>query len=46
VSLFLSSCGVWAVFQFLNIAWPRDFYGNWLNWSIYIAVAGCSWLVP
>jgi len=31
---------LWATFQFLNIAWPRDFYGNWLNWSIYIVVAG------
>lgn len=40
-SLFLSVVAVvWAVFQFLNIAWPRDFYGNWLNWSIYIAVGG------
>ena len=29
---------IWAIFQFLNIAWPRDFYGNWLNWSIYIVV--------
>jgi amino acid transporter len=41
MSLFLSVVAlVWAVFQFLNIAWPRDFYGNWLNWSIYIVVAG------
>ena len=31
---------VWATFQFLNIAWPRDFYGSWLNWSVWIAVAG------
>jgi amino acid transporter len=31
---------VWASFQFLNIAWPRDFYGSWLNWSVWIAVAG------
>lgn len=31
---------VWATFQFLNIAWPRDFYGNFLNWSIYLAIGG------
>lgn len=38
-STFLSVVAViWATFQFLNIAWPRDFYGNWLNWSIYIVV--------
>jgi amino acid transporter len=40
-STFLSVVAlVWAVFQFLNIAWPRDFYGSWLNWSIYIAIGG------
>jgi amino acid transporter len=42
-SMFVSVIAViWAVFQFLNIAWPRDFYGNWLNWSIYIAVIGLA----
>ncbi len=31
---------VWAVFQFLNIAWPRDFYPDQplLNWSVALAV--------
>jgi amino acid transporter len=31
---------VWATFQFLNIAWPRDFYPDKpiLNWSIVLAV--------
>ncbi len=33
---------IWAAFQFLNIAWPRDFYGSWLNWSIYIAIGGLA----
>lgn len=33
---------VWAAFQFLNIAWPRDFYPDvpYLNWSVVLAVAG------
>ena len=40
-SMFVSVVAViWAVFQFLNIAWPRDFYGNFLNWSIYLALGG------
>ncbi len=31
---------VWAALQFLNIAWPRDFYPEapFLNWSIALAV--------
>lgn len=30
---------LWATFQFLNIAWPRDFYPQWwLDWSIWLAV--------
>jgi amino acid transporter len=35
---------VWALFQFLNIAWPRDFYPDapYLNWSVALAVAGLA----
>jgi amino acid transporter len=35
---------VWAVFQFLNIAWPRDFYPEapFLNWSVALAVLGLA----
>ena len=35
---------VWAVFQFLNIAWPRDFYPDdpFLNWSVFLAVLGLA----
>lgn len=31
---------VWAAFQFLNIAWPRDVYPDspFLNWSVALAV--------
>ena len=33
---------LWATFQFLNIAWPRNFYPDapFLNWSVSIAVLG------
>ncbi len=33
---------LWATFQFLNIAWPRDFYPDspLLNWSVALAVLG------
>ena len=42
-SLFVSVVAVlWALFEFLNIAWPRDFYGNFLNWSIYLAIGGLA----
>jgi amino acid transporter len=42
-STFLSVVAlVWAVFQFLNIAWPRDVYGSFLNWSVWLAVAGLT----
>jgi amino acid transporter len=31
---------VWAVFQFLNIAWPRQVYPQgYLNWSVFITIA-------
>jgi len=35
---------VWAAFQFLNIAWPRDFYPDtpFLNWSVALAVLGLA----
>ena len=35
---------VWALFQFVNIAWPRDFYPEdpFLNWSIVLAVLGLA----
>ena len=35
---------VWAAFQFLNIAWPRDFYPDtpFLNWSVALAVVGLA----
>ena len=30
---------VWAIFEFLNIAWPRPFYKeDYLNWSVWIAI--------
>lgn len=41
----LSVCAtVWATFQFLNIAWPRNFYpaSPFLNWSVALAVLGLS----
>ena len=42
-SMFVSVIAVvWGAFQFLNIAWPRDFYGSFLNWSIYIAIGGLA----
>jgi len=33
---------LWATFQFLNIAWPRNFYPDtpFLNWSVALAVLG------
>jgi amino acid transporter len=33
---------IWAAFQFVNIAWPRDAYPDvpFLNWSIVLAVLG------
>jgi amino acid transporter len=33
---------VWATFQFLNIAWPRNLYPDapFLNWSVAVAVLG------
>jgi hypothetical protein len=33
---------LWATFQFLNIAWPRNFYPDtpFLNWSVALAVVG------
>jgi len=33
---------LWATFQFLNIAWPRNFYPDspLLNWSVALAVLG------
>lgn len=35
---------LWAAFQFLNIAWPRDFYPDtpFLNWSVTLAVLGLA----
>ena len=35
---------VWALFQFVNIAWPRDFYPDapFLNWSVALAVVGLA----
>lgn len=35
---------LWATFQFLNIAWPRDFYPDtpFLNWSVALAVVGLA----
>lgn len=35
---------VWAAFEFVNIAWPRDAYPDMpvLNWSIVIAVVGLA----
>lgn len=40
-SLFVSVVAVlWALFEFVNIAWPRDFYQSWLNWSVWIAIGG------
>lgn len=33
---------LWAAFQFVNIAWPRNFYPDapFLNWSVALAVVG------
>jgi amino acid transporter len=35
---------LWAAFQFLNIAWPRDIYPDtpFLNWSVALAVLGLA----
>jgi amino acid transporter len=35
---------LWATFQFLNIAWPRNFYPDtpFLNWSVAVAVLGLA----
>jgi amino acid transporter len=35
---------LWATFQFLNIAWPRNFYPDapYLNWSMALAVLGLA----
>jgi amino acid transporter len=35
---------LWAAFQFLNIAWPRNFYPDspFLNWSVALAVVGLA----
>lgn len=35
---------LWAAFQFLNIAWPRDIYPEtpFLNWSVAVAVVGLA----
>ncbi|ABL82880.1 MULTISPECIES: APC family permease [unclassified Nocardioides] len=35
---------LWATFQFLNIAWPRNFYPDtpFLNWSVALAVVGLA----
>ena len=35
---------VWAMFQFINIAWPRNFYPAtpFLNWSVALAVLGLA----
>lgn len=35
---------VWATFQFLNIAWPRNAYPDtpFLNWSVALAVLGLA----
>lgn len=35
---------LWAAFEFVNIAWPRDFYPEtpFLNWSIVLAVLGLA----
>lgn len=35
---------LWATFQFLNIAWPRNFYPDspFLNWSVWLAVLGLA----
>ncbi len=31
---------LWAAFEFLNIAWPREVYPHtWLNWSVWIGTA-------
>jgi len=29
---------VWALFEFLNISWPRPVFSNYLDWSVWIAV--------
>jgi len=35
---------LWATFEFLNIAWPRNFYPDspFLNWSVALAVLGLA----
>lgn len=35
---------IWATLQFVNIAWPRDFYPEtpFLNWSVALAVVGLA----
>ena len=35
---------VWAMFQFINIAWPRNFYPAtpFLNWSVALAALGLA----
>lgn len=38
-SLAVTACAtIWATFEFFNIAWPRDVYGSYLDWSVWIAV--------
>ena len=28
---------MWVIFELLNIAWPRPFWGNpWLDWSVVV----------
>ena len=38
------AAALWATFQFLNIAWPRNFYPDtpFLNWSVALAVVGLA----
>jgi len=32
---------VWIIFELLNIAWPRPFWGNpWLDWSVVVGAVG------
>ena len=32
---------IWIIFELLNIAWPRPFWGNpWLDWSVVVGTAG------
>jgi amino acid transporter len=31
---------IWVIFELLNIAWPRPFWGNpWLDWSVVVGTA-------